>query len=97
MATNATPGSSGEGVFSSSFDTNPFGGSAARRSNSAFGSPTSTISSPAQAVRMPMRTNPSTSSAGTPQRKAVIKSDPTMISCFDTSDKELYDLWAPKQ
>ncbi|TFK55934.1 hypothetical protein OE88DRAFT_1731571 [Heliocybe sulcata] len=25
-----------------------------------------------------------------------IRSDPTLVTCFDPADKELYDLWAPK-
>ena len=29
-------------------------------------------------------------------RPIVIRSDPTMTTCFDPADKELYDLWAPK-
>lgn len=34
---------------------------------------------------------------GTPGRKVVIRSDPSLVSCFDPADKELYDLWVPKQ
>lgn len=34
---------------------------------------------------------------GTPSKKIVIRSDPAMVTCFDPEDKELYDLWAPKQ
>ncbi|KAK7060586.1 hypothetical protein VNI00_001352 [Paramarasmius palmivorus] len=37
------------------------------------------------------------SGAGTPlSRKPVIRSDPSLLTCFDPADKELYDLWAPK-
>ncbi|KAI0092848.1 hypothetical protein BDY19DRAFT_926687 [Irpex rosettiformis] len=32
-----------------------------------------------------------------PIRKPVIRSDPSIITCFDPADKELYDLWAPKR
>jgi hypothetical protein len=28
-------------------------------------------------------------------RPNVIRADPTMTTCFDPADKELYDLWAP--
>ncbi|TDL29589.1 hypothetical protein BD410DRAFT_780038 [Rickenella mellea] len=56
-------------------------------------SPTSsTISS--TPTRMPLRTAPS-STIGTPNRRIVIKVDPVMVSCFDSNDKELYELWAP--
>ncbi|KAI0081755.1 hypothetical protein K474DRAFT_1703605 [Panus rudis PR-1116 ss-1] len=34
---------------------------------------------------------------GTSTRKITIRSDPAMITCFDPADKELYDLWAPRQ
>ncbi|KAF9268032.1 hypothetical protein L218DRAFT_954424 [Marasmius fiardii PR-910] len=34
---------------------------------------------------------------GTPiSRKPVVRSDPSLITCFDPADKELYDLWAPQ-
>ncbi|OBZ70400.1 hypothetical protein A0H81_10004 [Grifola frondosa] len=33
---------------------------------------------------------------GTPTRRVIIRADPSLVSCFDPSDKELYDLWAPK-
>lgn len=35
-------------------------------------------------------------SLATPTKKT-IRVDPSLLSCFDPSDKELYDLWAPKQ
>ncbi|THV08488.1 hypothetical protein K435DRAFT_959049 [Dendrothele bispora CBS 962.96] len=35
--------------------------------------------------------------AGTPSRKPVVRADPSILTCFDPSDKELYDLWAPKK
>ncbi|KAK7470574.1 hypothetical protein VKT23_001998 [Stygiomarasmius scandens] len=35
--------------------------------------------------------------AGTPSRKPIVRSDPSILTCFDPSDKELYDLWAPKR
>lgn len=34
---------------------------------------------------------------GTPGRKIIIRSDPSLVSCFDPADKELYELWVPKQ
>ncbi|ESK96061.1 hypothetical protein Moror_7406 [Moniliophthora roreri MCA 2997] len=37
------------------------------------------------------------SGAGTPiTRKSVIRSDPSLLTSFDPADKELYDLWVPK-
>ncbi|KAL5508414.1 hypothetical protein ACEPAH_6033 [Sanghuangporus vaninii] len=66
-----------------------------------FGSPTSTIkSNPPQSMgtiplRMPSRTLPNFESL-VPKRRLIIRADPTLASCFDPSDKELYDLWAPK-
>ncbi|KIM90863.1 hypothetical protein PILCRDRAFT_811353 [Piloderma croceum F 1598] len=36
-------------------------------------------------------------SLGTPGRKVAIRSDPSLVTCFDPADKELYDLWVPKQ
>ncbi|KAJ3722866.1 hypothetical protein FB446DRAFT_782946 [Lentinula raphanica] len=30
-------------------------------------------------------------------RKPIIRSDPSILTCFDPADKELYDLWAPKK
>ncbi|KAF8238734.1 hypothetical protein L208DRAFT_204889 [Tricholoma matsutake] len=29
-------------------------------------------------------------------RQLVVRSDPSLLTCFDPSDKELYDLWAPQ-
>ncbi|KAL5527226.1 hypothetical protein ACEPAG_6017 [Sanghuangporus baumii] len=66
-----------------------------------FGSPTSTIrSNPRQSMstiplRMPSRTLPNFESL-VPKRRLIIRADPTLVSCFDPADKELYDLWAPK-
>ncbi|KAI0774254.1 hypothetical protein C8Q74DRAFT_1368752 [Fomes fomentarius] len=36
------------------------------------------------------------SALGTPARKVTIRADPAILTCFDPSDKELYDLWVPK-
>ncbi|KAF9464495.1 hypothetical protein BDZ94DRAFT_1308005 [Collybia nuda] len=30
-------------------------------------------------------------------RKLAVRSDPSLLTCFDPLDKELYDLWAPKK
>ncbi|KAH7920172.1 hypothetical protein BV22DRAFT_820562 [Leucogyrophana mollusca] len=30
-------------------------------------------------------------------RKVTIRSDPALVTCFDPADKELHELWAPKQ
>ncbi|KAF9453086.1 hypothetical protein P691DRAFT_782445 [Macrolepiota fuliginosa MF-IS2] len=32
-----------------------------------------------------------------PRREVYVRSDPTLLTCFDPVDKELYDLWAPKR
>ncbi|KAF5363818.1 hypothetical protein D9756_000434 [Leucocoprinus leucothites] len=32
-----------------------------------------------------------------PQRQLYVRADPTLLTCFDPADKELYDLWAPKR
>ncbi|CAL1700727.1 unnamed protein product [Somion occarium] len=38
----------------------------------------------------------STFNLDTPARRIMIRADPTLVTCFDPADKELYDLWAPK-
>ncbi|KAJ7283589.1 hypothetical protein C8J57DRAFT_1498627 [Mycena rebaudengoi] len=37
-----------------------------------------------------------TPASGTPSRKIIVRSDPSIWTAFDPADKELYDLWAPK-
>ncbi|KAF8076466.1 hypothetical protein FPV67DRAFT_1664728 [Lyophyllum atratum] len=37
-----------------------------------------------------------TSSTKTPKGHIVARSDPSLLTCFDPQDKELYDLWVPK-
>lgn len=32
-----------------------------------------------------------------PARKVVVRSDPSLLTCFDPADKELYDLWMPRR
>ncbi|GBE79723.1 hypothetical protein BKA93DRAFT_758452 [Sparassis latifolia] len=32
-----------------------------------------------------------------PTRKITIRADPSLVTCFDPSDKQVYDLWAPKK
>ncbi|KAI0677602.1 hypothetical protein C8Q78DRAFT_987908 [Trametes maxima] len=64
-------------------------------------SPTSsTISNLSRIIepsRSLFRTIPSTpaSAYGTPARKVTIRADPSIVTCFDPADKELYELWAP--
>ncbi|ETW83964.1 hypothetical protein HETIRDRAFT_146686 [Heterobasidion irregulare TC 32-1] len=31
-----------------------------------------------------------------PTHKLTIRADPTMVTCFDPADKELYNLWVPR-
>ncbi|KAI0796687.1 hypothetical protein C8Q75DRAFT_802372 [Abortiporus biennis] len=33
---------------------------------------------------------------GTPPKTLVVRTDHSLVTCFDPQDKELYDLWAPK-
>ena len=37
-----------------------------------------------------------TSAQATPARKAIVRADASLFTCFDPTDKELYDLWVPK-
>lgn len=39
---------------------------------------------------------PVVSSIPVSAHKLVIRGDPSLLTCFDPADKELYDLWAPK-
>ncbi|KAG8930240.1 hypothetical protein FRC01_003108 [Tulasnella sp. 417] len=43
-----------------------------------------------------VNTPPSNIQRMMPRRTVTIKSDPLKLTSFDPSDKELYDLWAPK-
>ncbi|KAJ6599006.1 hypothetical protein DFH09DRAFT_902552, partial [Mycena vulgaris] len=36
-----------------------------------------------------------TPASGTPSRKNIVRSDPSILTAFDPADRELYDLWAP--
>ncbi|KAH9853491.1 hypothetical protein C2E23DRAFT_728155 [Lenzites betulinus] len=58
----------------------------------------SRILEPSRSLYRPIPSAPS-SAFGTPAsaRKVVIRADPALVTCFDPADKELYDLWAPKQ
>ncbi|GLB33877.1 hypothetical protein LshimejAT787_0107610 [Lyophyllum shimeji] len=38
-----------------------------------------------------------TSSTNTPRGHIVARADPSLLTCFDPQDKELYDLWAPRR
>lgn len=67
-------------------------------------SPTTTIATSSSNVFEPslhsaLQSRPSVNSIGftLPTRKVVIRADPALVTCFDPADKELYDLWAPKQ
>ncbi|KAK7061777.1 hypothetical protein R3P38DRAFT_675344 [Favolaschia claudopus] len=37
-----------------------------------------------------------TPATGTPARRTLVRSDPSILTAFDPADRELYDLWAPK-
>ncbi|KAF6762264.1 hypothetical protein DFP72DRAFT_1061530 [Ephemerocybe angulata] len=62
-------------------------------------SQSSSIRTPSSNIRLdasrPYR-NIFASNTSTPTRQAVVRSDPSLLTCFDPADKELYDLWAPK-
>lgn len=30
-------------------------------------------------------------------KRATLRADPALLTCFDPADRELYDLWAPQQ
>ncbi|KAJ3789110.1 hypothetical protein GGU11DRAFT_764347 [Lentinula aff. detonsa] len=51
-----------------------------------------------EASRTSLRgTFPSSNTSLIGTRKPAIRADPSMLTCFDPADKELYDLWAPKK
>ncbi|KIK68081.1 hypothetical protein GYMLUDRAFT_69084 [Collybiopsis luxurians FD-317 M1] len=51
-----------------------------------------------EASRTSLRSMFAGSNIGTPNsRKPVIRADPSMLTCFDPADRELYDLWVPKK
>ncbi|KAI0349417.1 hypothetical protein OH77DRAFT_1594236 [Trametes cingulata] len=56
----------------------------------------SRILEPSRSLYRPIPSAPP-STFGTPSRKVVIRADPALVTCFDPADRELYDLWAPKQ
>ncbi|KAJ6539402.1 hypothetical protein B0H19DRAFT_1178842 [Mycena capillaripes] len=64
-------------------------------------SPTSTLSESASfrfsdsASRSAFRAT-FTPATGTPAKKTLVRSDPSILTAFDPADRELYDLWAPK-
>ncbi|KAJ7665554.1 hypothetical protein B0H17DRAFT_1336545 [Mycena rosella] len=64
-------------------------------------SPTSTLSESASfrfsdsASRSAFRAT-YTPASGTPSRKNIVRSDPSILTAFDPADRELYELWAPK-
>ncbi|KAM6495831.1 hypothetical protein JOM56_008537 [Amanita muscaria] len=63
-------------------------------------SPTSTYS---ESTEHPLRLYNGSRTSGfatpfvTPARRPLLRTDPTLLTCFDPADKELYDLWAPKR
>ncbi|KAG5732366.1 hypothetical protein E4T56_gene11506 [Termitomyces sp. T112] len=34
--------------------------------------------------------------ASAPEKRFYVRSDPSLLTCFDPRDKELYELWAPQ-
>ncbi|KAH9899888.1 hypothetical protein C8Q73DRAFT_787733 [Cubamyces lactineus] len=56
----------------------------------------SRILEPSRSLYRPIPSAPP-SAFGTPARKVTIRADPALVTCFDPADRELYDLWAPKQ
>ena len=40
---------------------------------------------------------PSTLDTPASVKRVGLKPDPALLTCFDPTDKELYDLWAPQQ
>ncbi|KAJ7498862.1 hypothetical protein FB451DRAFT_1384636 [Mycena latifolia] len=64
-------------------------------------SPTSTLSESASfrftdsASRSAFRAT-YTPASGTPSKKNLVRSDPSILTAFDPADRELYELWAPK-
>ncbi|KAF8913954.1 hypothetical protein CPB84DRAFT_1840728 [Gymnopilus junonius] len=63
-------------------------------------SPTSTVTESATGVAIRLDTSRNTTinvGASFTPRRTLIRSDPSLLTCFDLADKELYDLWAPKR
>ncbi|RDB22660.1 hypothetical protein Hypma_010109 [Hypsizygus marmoreus] len=66
-------------------------------------SPATTFSDPAPAPAIRINDVPRSTfrnvfaTSATPSRHVIVRSDPSLPSCFDKADKELYDLWAPKK
>ncbi|KAI0335448.1 hypothetical protein GY45DRAFT_799162 [Cubamyces sp. BRFM 1775] len=56
----------------------------------------SRILEPSRSLYRPIPSAPP-SAFGTPARKVTVRADPALVTCFDPADRELYDLWAPKQ
>ncbi|KAL1946821.1 hypothetical protein VTO73DRAFT_14925 [Trametes versicolor] len=56
----------------------------------------SRVFEPSRSLYRPIPSAP-TSAYGTPARKITVRADPALVTCFDPSDRELYDLWAPRQ
>ncbi|KAJ7095444.1 hypothetical protein B0H15DRAFT_829576 [Mycena belliarum] len=66
-------------------------------------SPTSTLESEPASFRFSDSASRSTFRAtftpanGTPSKKNIVRSDPSIFTAFDPADRELYELWAPKK
>lgn len=75
-------------------------GSATAGDSGSNASPTSTYS---ESTEHPLRLYNGSRTSGfatpfvTPARRPLLRTDPTLLTCFDPADKELYDLWAPKR
>ncbi|OCH94124.1 hypothetical protein OBBRIDRAFT_789647 [Obba rivulosa] len=77
---------------------NRFGGGEREGSSGDASSPTSTtVSQMPRSFRVTPLPSSYLTAFSTPARKIVIRADPALVTCFDPSDKELYDLWAPKK
>ncbi|KZV63856.1 hypothetical protein PENSPDRAFT_691295 [Peniophora sp. CONT] len=58
-------------------------------------SPTTSTFSESVSTHVPARSLGSIITSNSTSRP-VIRSDPGLVTCFDSADKELYDLWAPR-
>ncbi|KIM46126.1 hypothetical protein M413DRAFT_304153 [Hebeloma cylindrosporum] len=61
-------------------------------------SPASTLSEspPANAFSLNISSNILRNIPVLKPSRLLVRSDPSILTCFDPSDKELYELWAPK-
>ncbi|KZT12471.1 uncharacterized protein LAESUDRAFT_718729 [Laetiporus sulphureus 93-53] len=76
----------------------PRHGEATNASNATLTSSTVTLSaSLASSTLLTSSSFDTFSSFAALHRKVVIRADPSVNTCFDPADKELYDLWSPKR